>query len=428
MRLICFWLLLILSVPAAASDVPEREAWRVETIEIKGLNRTEPRVVKREILFREGAIVTRAQLVESMQRLRNMGLFRTAEYTLVPTDPSGVAVRVIIEVDERWTILPFLNISFGGDLFSLVAGVYDINILGKFLDAGVRYQRLGDTNSYAAWFYDPRFLDKRLFFGGQFSWANRLRYLIDEDGEVEGGYLRQRRLLNLVAQKEVTNTFSYGGGVTLQHDHFSFDLVDDETVALQQPMGLPEDQQHGMLIANITLGRINEDSYLREGIELTQSVAVAHPLWGSSESYVESGTQLLAFARFRWKQNVGLRAGLGLTSAKHIENQFFLGGLDTVRGFYDSRFRGPYYWYTNAEYRIPSLDYRWFVLQHVAFVDAVGVSERGATLWNADGVSAGIGVRLLSPKIYGSGARIDYAIPLKGHGTTPISFGVLQFF
>ncbi|MEZ4460437.1 MAG: BamA/TamA family outer membrane protein [bacterium] len=426
-----FWLavlLFVLPLHIAAQDIPTREVWRVETIEIQGLDRTERRVVTRELLFKDGGLVTKSQLTESIQRLKNMGLFRTAEYTLIPADPSGVNVRVVISVDERWTILPFFNVSFGGDLFSLLAGIYDVNLFGKYLEAGFRYQRLGDTNSFVLWFYDPRFLDERLFFGGQFWWANRLRYLFNDKGEVEGGYLRERRLVNIIANKEVSNRLRYGGGISLQHDGFSLDLVDDDTAALQRAQGLPADQQHGIANVNVTLGRIDEDSYFREGLEFSQGLSVSHELWGSSESYVEVGSQLLAFARLPWKQNIGARVGLGFTSAEHIENQFFLGGLDTVRGFYDSRFRGPMYWYMNTEYRVPSLDYRWLVLQHIVFLDAVGVSSRASQLWQPDGISAGIGLRILSPKIYRFGARIDYALPLKGTGTTPLSFGVQQFF
>lgn len=420
-------LCLLASVSVWASDVPERDVWRANAIDIQGLDRTERKVVERELLFRAGGLVTRAQLEESVQRLRNLGLFRVAEYSVIPVDPSGVNVKVVIDVDERWTILPFFNISFGGDLFSLLAGIYDVNLLGRFLEAGFRYQRLGSTNSYVLWFHDPRFLDKRVFVGGQVWWTNRLRYFFDDQGEATSGYLRERRYLRLVGSKEFSRMFSAGAGISIQEDRFTTELVSDEFAQAQREFGLPDDQIVAAWNLNATLGRINDDSFLRSGTEFAVGTTLS-PAFVSSEGYVDVAAQLLSFQRFRWKQNIGLRVGVAATTADHLENQYFLGGLDTVRGFYDSRFRGPAYWYTNLEYRIPSFDYPWFVLQHIAFADAVGVTDRASQFWDADGVSMGIGLRILSPKIYRFGARIDYALPVKGTGTTPLSFGVQQFF
>lgn len=418
----------LFALSATAQDLPERDAWRTDTIEIQGLDRTEPFVVERELLFRAGAIVTRKQLEESVQRLRNLGLFRIAQYTLIPMDPRGINVRVVITVDERWTLMPFFNISFGGDLFSLLTGIYDVNTFGRFLEAGFRYQRLGTTNSYVVWFRDPRFLNQRMSIATELWWTNRLRYLYDNDGNAQSGYLRERQTLRIAFAKELSKFLTLGTGLTLLNDTYRLDLVPDDLAQAQVSLGLPKAQFITALNVNATVGRIDDDSYLRDGVELAQGFSVSTTALGSSENFVESGTQLLAFKKLPWKQNIGLRWGVGMTSADHPENQFFLGGLDTVRGFYDSRFTGAFYWYLNSEYRIPSIDHPWFTLQHTAFFDAAGVSDRPSNMWDADGASAGIGLRLLSPKIYRFGGRIDYAIPVKGTGTTPLSFGVQQFF
>ncbi len=434
MRLFVVLLVILQTCLAISAEPPgittpiTREVWRVNAIEIQGLDRTKRFVVERELTFRAGGLVTLSQLEESVQRLRNIGLFRVADYTLVPRNVTGIEVDVVIVVDERWTTLPFFSISAGGDLFSLLAGIYDVNIFGRYLEAGGSYRRLGDTNSFLLWLHDPRFLNERQFVGAQFWWSSRIRYLYDKSGEPEGGYLRERRSIVLLTDREISRDLSIGGGLILQHDRFSYDLVQDDIAQKQRVTGLPQGQEHGVLNLSVAVGHIDQDSYLREGVRLTQTFGASNQLWGSSESYVASGTQLLAFKRFAGKQNIGLRFGVGMTSAEHIENQFFLGGLDTVRGFFDSRFRGPFYWFLNSEYRVPSLDHRWIVLHHVLFFDAAGVSDRASQLWDADGTSAGIGLRIISPKIYQFVARIDYAIPLSGTGTTPISFGVQQFF
>lgn len=418
------WLFLfsLISTSIFAGETPTQS---IQELVVVGLVRTHQDVVTDELTFSVPGEATDAQIEESIQRLRNLGIFRTADHTLEP-HPKGQ--KLVITVDEKWTLLPIFSLQSGGELSSFLIGAFDVNLLGRYLEIGGRYQRLGDTNSFVTWFYDPRFLDERQFAGVDFWWSNRIRTLYNASGEVDGGYLRLRRLARVFYSKEVSRDFQFGGGLTLQHDLFSYDLITDETRALQQANGLPRDTYATFLTGNLRLGRYDMDNYLVQGVRFTQSVSVTAPILGSSFSAVESASLVTAFQRFPYKQNIGGRLGLAMTSAEDIEQQFFVGGFDTVRGYLDSRFRGPFVWYGNAEYRVTSLDFPWLVLQHTAFVDATGVSDRLRTVGRLNGASTGLGLRIMVPKIYSLVARIDYAVPLVGIHTSGLSFGAQQFF
>ena len=134
----------------------------IDAIEIAGLERTKPFVVHRELLVEEGETASRWALSESIQRVRNTGLFRKVTYELVESGPEKTGAYTLeIEVDERWTTLPMFQYSNGGGTYRLIAGAYDTNFLGRYLGLGGRYERLGETNSFYAWAYDPRAFDQR---------------------------------------------------------------------------------------------------------------------------------------------------------------------------------------------------------------------------------------------------------------------------
>ena len=114
-------LLLILGcVPrdASAQDEPpsdderdEDQTFIIDAVLIEGLFRTKTHVVMRELLFEEGEAATLGDVEESVQRLRNLGLFRIAEYQLldrrVPLPDGTLSAAdddhriLLIIVDER---------------------------------------------------------------------------------------------------------------------------------------------------------------------------------------------------------------------------------------------------------------------------------------------------------------------------------------
>jgi hemolysin activation/secretion protein len=116
------------------------------------------------------------------------------------------------------------------------------------------------------------------------------------------------------------------------------------------------------------------------------------------------------------------------TTAEKRDRAIFLGGLGGVRGLADSRYFGKHVWLANAELRIPSLDMRWLALQHVIFLDAAGIDKRPSQFWSLRAASSGLGLRVISPKIHGMVARIDYAFSMVGDGPYALSFGAGQYF
>ncbi len=414
------------------------EAFRIDAIVVDGLFLTKPNVVTRELLFGEGEVATRRQIEDSVQRLRNLGIFRIAEYELLDrriplpdgTLPSANEEHrvLLITVDERWTLIPFGTFAAGGGTFSLTTGLYDINLLGRYIQLGGQYQHFAGTNSFALWAEDPRFLGRRLSLGGSFVQSNRINVFYADSGEREGAHLRLRQSGGVSLNVEWLPWLRSGISLGYVNDEYSTQLLSPELVELELARGLPEQAQYARIGLSTTLGRLDANSFLRSGASLGWAVAASKAGVLSNLDYVDDVLQAIWFAVLPFRSNVGVRLGIGHTTSSRPEYDFFVGGFNILRGFLHRRYHGTHYWYGNAELRIPSIDTRWLVLQHVGFLDAAGVGSSFDVLGEIDGMSGGAGLRILSPKIFSLVARIDYAWSIIGDGRSALSFGAGQFF
>lgn len=409
---------------------------RVDAIVIHGLFLTKPNVVTRELTFGEGDEVTIRDIELSVQRLRNLGIFRVANFELVDQRVAAPGERrdadnhrvLIITVDERWTIIPFGTFAAGGGVFSLTTGIYDINLLGRYLELGGHFQHFAGTNSFALWGSDPRFLGRRMSLSGSLSQTHRLHYFYDDRGDVEGGHARLTTSAALAYGVSWTDWLRSSVGVSFAADRFSTDLIATEVAEIERARGLPSNAHYLTLRLGSSVGRIDADSYLRHGVVFSWAASAARDGLLSNIDYLDNGVQLTAFAKLPLRANFGVRLGAAHTTLDRPEYHYFVGGFNAVRGFRHRRFHGTHYWYSNAELRVPSIDARWLVLQHVGFVDAAGVGGSFAALTELDAMSGGVGLRVLSPKIFSLIARVDLAWSLVGDGNSTLSFGAGQFF
>ena len=427
---------------------------KVDALLVVGAVRTRREVITRELLFEEGAYASISQIEESIQRLRNLGIFREVTYELlskkVPlpdgTMPAELSSKrpsrlLKITVDERWTLLPFGSFAQGGGLTSTSLGFFDVNLFGRYLEAGIQYSRLGQSdtfwkregaaNSFMLWFSQPRFLNTYTRVGFDVRRALRQRRIYDEEtGEKEGGFTLQRDLAVLRLNREFLRWFRAGATVELIHDAFSSRFLDDETIALQLANfgDVPERARVYMLRWHASLGRVNSDDFYVDGWSVASSVGHSDELWMSTQTFTDIDFLASYYKRLPWRGNLAMRAHLGMTNTDLIQFYNYIGGLNRVRGYRDSRFRGRGAWSVNAEYRIAPVATRWVVLQGVGFVDVGATADRALAFDRVDALSVGGGIRLISPKIYGLIMRADYAFPLTPGESSRLSFGGGQFF
>lgn len=402
----------------------------VDRIEIEGLERTQAKVVHREVTIHQGESFEPFALQESLRRLKNMRIFYDVEARLIRSESGGVIVTFTLR--EKWTITPVFVLGGGGGTSFLALGLYDINILGSYLELGVRYFNYAGTHSGQIWFRDPRFLGERLSLGTEFSRIVRVRELLTFRGQKQGAFELDRTLFAAVLEKEISPLVALGVGVEIDADKFVTGHLtsSQREINAQSGFGKPRNAVTNKLRLITRLGGLNSENYLLEGVSAEGTVDLGSSLWGSAINMVRYTQNFLGFVRLRKDINLGSRLGFGIVNTSVLQHQFYLGGFDHLRGFLDGQFRGRTYWQGNVEARLPSLRTSVLILQHALFFDAGQAADTLSQLRPGDSTatSVGTGVRIVSPHIYRLTYRFDYAVTLTPVHTRGFSFGMQQFF
>ena len=114
---------------------------------------TREEVVKRELLIKEGEPFDQFLLEESERNLRTLSFLR--EVSITPVF-DGAYVDLLVQVQDTWTLFPFIALSSGGGTQKSAVGVTESNLLGygKRLEALVADDE-GRQKIEAVW-QDPR--------------------------------------------------------------------------------------------------------------------------------------------------------------------------------------------------------------------------------------------------------------------------------
>ena len=403
----------------------------ITAVIIEGNMKTRHEVIRRELEFDRGDILSEDSVNSSLRKLKNLRIFEdvSIQYYAGPDD----SVRIQVNVSDRWTVIPIAKFGGGGGSKFFTVGVYDVNSVGRHLEVGAQYQNINGKNGGVFWFRDPRLLGKRLLFGLDIWHFRQNQPIYVNNSQLFGAYNNTKNRLHVFLEKEFTPWFFFGGGLDVVGDTFDKEgLSDDQVIANTNNNFLsPQDSKQNFLEVKLQLGMLNYDKYLIDGFQTDIDNRFTLQQLGSVDNSAEILIKSTYFKTLSYQQNIGINVVFGHTSSSLTQNQFYLGGLFEVRGYVDRRFKGSDFIRSNIEYRVPSYRSRWFVLQHVAFADFGRIGNSVQQLKNNKGEqfsSVGMGLRFISPKIYRFNARLDFAKSFGKESNYDLSFGLQQFF
>lgn len=419
-----FLLPLILFVIPTSADAD----FFLKDIEVVGNKRTKKSVVVTELGFREKESVNHETIEQGISNLRNTNLFSTVDYRLEGKEDRKT---LFIDVAERWTTIPIAKLSSGGGVGQITLGVYDPNIFGQYIEAGGQYEKLGDTNSGVVWLKNPRIFGKKTGIDLQLWRTNRLRTKYEQDFDepvVSTGFLHTRDKIFLGFTREFSSTLTGNLFYEYNDDTFSDDLTSSEVQAIVAQKGLPPSSKIHFIGAGLGFGRINYKGFLTDGMLFDASYRYGISKSKGIDNFRQTDLSFNYFKTIFTDATYAQRLLAGFTTTGVLQYWYYLGGLDRIRGFADNRFAGRYFWLSNSELRVPVWRNDWAVVQTTGFIDIASTSEEFSGLDSIDGASAGLGLRVLLPKVYRFTFRLDYAEPIKNNDDRNISFGVQQFF
>ncbi len=398
--------LVLASPPARADDAPGAEATdshvagnlpgRVDAIRIRisggfGIDHTREVVVRRELGFREGDVVSREAFELATTNLWNTNLFAHVHTDVVR---EGDKVVAVFDLEDRVSLNPLFGYGVGGNAYYVRGGVSDTNFLGRFLEIDAQYEYFQGFSGGQVIFHDPRLFGERLDLLVQLERLARPRPGFSD--------LRTQGIVELL-RLAYSDRLRTGLRVS---------VIDDRMLSpLDPPAFYPNPTTTLALEPSLRIGRVDTVRIRQRGASLEVRPSVGFTTSNVASGYEAMTLDALAFAMFGSRWNVAARVH-GATSSRVPEQlEYYAGGLDFVRGFPDNYVRSTALVLANVEMRFVAFDSTWIALMPVVFADAV--AERSPWDGLARGAFAvGFGARVLVPKFVNTGFRFDFGVPL----------------
>jgi outer membrane protein insertion porin family len=309
-------------------DIAQGEKVYFEKINITGNNRTRDKVIRREVRVAEGDLYSTGKIKRSQQELENLGYFKKVNLTTAAGSSSS-KLNLNVEVEEK----PTGSISFGAGYSSVDSLVGMIQFSQEnFRGKGQRFDvsaQLGGTNRFMFSFTEPWFRDTRWSAG--FDLYNMERWYEDFDSESTGGGVRLGHPVG-----EYTK-FNFG------YEYETVDVTnvdDDAAVEILEQEGTTT---VGAFNAGIIRNTLDNRFTPRKGT--LNSISGKFAGLGGDSSFTTFIASSSRYFPLPWETAFMIRGTIGYIfdyggDEIPIFEKFFLGGLDSLRGF-EERSVGP---------------------------------------------------------------------------------------
>jgi outer membrane protein insertion porin family len=407
-------------------SVYEGEIAHVESIVIKGNVKTKEYVIRRELSVREGDIFDADKIRRSREKIFNLGFFKNVDVDTRPGSAEGL-MTLVIEVEEQPTGMITMGATLSGSGASFQPGGYEEVSENNFLGRGYRIKERvaintteysGNAEFSTPWiFQTPTSLSASVYYS-----HTKLDYSNRNFKNTNNVYYKMDTGVMFGLGRRINDYMKVNGSYNFQYyEHFRIGK------------NVPEDQiKNGGFFRNLIQTSFEYDSrdnifdatrgfYFRQGFETSFG-------FNRNDLYNKYITDASFYQKTFWKLVLVFHGYLGIVGNSfwspdymdvNVRDQFYLGSVDTIRGYQQSGFKpwgvsyGNTVNYFNIEYRAPIVDQ---VLGAVAFLDAGNLSSR--SLWDMKSSAA------LDPRSYacsvGTGLRLQIPMmPLRFYFSWP---------
>jgi len=370
----------------------------INRIIITGNTRTRDNVIRRELTIEEGGVFDSAALRQSNKNLQRLSFFDEVNINPEPTlDKSKM--DIVIDIKER----PTGKFSVGGgyssvDDFVFMAEITESNFLGRGDKLALKASLGGSSDRYTLSYTNPRLFDSQLSWGADA--FDTMREYDDYTNDSKGGALK-------VGYPVFEKWRGYA----------KYSLTDTELSDVEEDASFIIRESQNIELTSAVQFSLRRDTRDRsygatEGSRHLISVKYAGgPLQGDSQfTKVTASTSwyfpLFLKTVFHFKASAG-QIFENETDKLPIYERFFLGGINTIRGFDYAKISpqdpvtgdligGDKMWYANFEFIFPLVADQG--VSGVLFFD-VGQVLGDDDDWNFDDYrsAVGIGLRWLSP-------------------------------
>ncbi len=304
--------------------IEEGEMVRIKDIRITGNTKTRDNVIRRELRVAERDMIDSPAIKRSFERLNNLNFFETVEILPKQTTPGEVDLDV--KVKEK----PTGSFSIGGgfstlDQFTLIADITEGNFLGRGYLAKIRGQLGGRRTLGILTFRNPAIFDS--LTSAQIDGFRTRTNFLTYDETKTGANLTFGRAFS----EYITGTF------TLVAEHINIRDVDSDAPDIIKD----QEGKQSTTGFRTSLFRDSRDFFLdpRKGTRVGFRTSLGTDRLGGSNNFYSGTFDILKYTplpfwdfRHSIRGRIGYGAGFSGEELP-IPEFFFVGGINTVRGF-----------------------------------------------------------------------------------------------
>jgi hypothetical protein len=354
------------------------------------------------------------------RRLLTTGVFSSVKITIEPDE------TLHVDVAEKWTTIPIARAAYGGGTPLRVIGFYDSHSFGRLITVGAETRKYGVSPPGAvAYVKAPRFDGGRYVLGSEVWREFRERTLYDHDGKVLGVTSASDTLgrLKLLRSTDPDDPIKLGVNI---------EALQERPAAQVAGADLPIQTRTSRQLALMPTAQYDDvivDPIVFDGTRVITRYGAVYSN-GSRKTYGKGEVEAFTYHVLPHQINLAGHAVAGASALDTVYNEYFLGGLDSIRGFPDGIVHGTHALWANAELRYTpdSLRFKYLYVQTLGFVDGGGAGPRFDKALDNSHASAGGGLRFSVPQVYRMILRVDYAAAIDGSAKHGISAGFNHFF
>jgi outer membrane protein insertion porin family len=384
----------------------------IEAIKIQGLRKTHDHVVRRELQFKPGDVFNVNDVNASLKRLYNLQYFSDVK-AQPDTGSTPDQVIVTIVVTEQKTATVSFGVGYGTQTgLEGFIGFRESNLFGNGQAISLQYsQTVLFGSSYALTFHEPYFL------GTHTAMDIQLFDTVTIPTDFSLG-------LNNQFQYDLTQI---GGFISFTYPWTSIDSVNAGFKAVSSTFGNPlvgtnppanfpfTPGQVNALIVGATRDTRNDTSIPTSGERIILSSELAFQTLGGTFQFQKYEVDFEHFLPLGGDSTLLGHVHLGYSgTALPIQEQFYLGGQTTLRGYPSGRFRGDQLVLAQVEYRFPlsSLPFlhSFAGIQTILFIEGGDTQPAGNAQWTLH-PDVGVGIQFKTPV---GPFRLDYGISGEG--------------
>lgn len=395
----------------------------VEEVRVVGNSKTRTAVVLKNLRTKPGAVLNRRRFQRDLERLKNLGYFRSVEPEFERGSEKGKVI-LVLDVEEEKTGLATIGVGYaGGGSSGIRSGITgavsysDRNLFGQGKNVSVSWQRGAQISAIALSYFDPAINGNQDSIGVSI-FRNEVDGLRQPITTTDG-----QQVFAFYDDNRTGGSFTYGH--PLSDDLRIFGTLRHETIEILQdsssqftPVGLGTGNLNSIGFSALYDTR---DDIFNPHVGTFANGAINVAGFGGDFNFTKTTLEGRYYLPLGENHTLAMRAWGGMVSGDApITEFFYAGGPDTLRGYEQNQFFGTRFLVANMEYRFPIGNIKF--LRGAVFADAGNAWSPGDFNENKIYLDAGLGLRITFPALGLGVIRLDYAIGEDG-GRTQIGIG-----